>query len=94
MKRSTPVVMGILLIVGVAALGYFDQFHNQTNNSSSNFSLIGEHPLNGHLKSVPHLNTTPSKNQQGPSVNVTTSNKTINSTKSTSNQNSTASKPT
>jgi hypothetical protein len=95
MKRSTPVVMGILLIVGVAALGYLDQFHNQTNNSSSNLSFIGEHSLNGHLKSVPPLNATPLKKQQAPSVNVTTSNKTVqNSTKGAQNQNSTSSSPT
>jgi hypothetical protein len=94
MKRSTPVIMGILLIVAVAALGYLDQFHNQTNNSSTNISFIGEHPLTGHLKSVSPLNATPLKKQQGTSVNVSTSNKTVqNNTNSTQNQNSTSSNP-
>jgi hypothetical protein len=86
--------MGILLIVGVAALGYMDQFHNQTNNSSYNHSFIGEHPLNGQLKSIPPLNATPLKKQQSTSVNVSTSNKTLqNSTSSAQNQNSTSSNP-
>jgi hypothetical protein len=93
MKRSTPVIMGILLIVAVAGLGYLDQFHNQTNNTSSNISFIGEHPLTGHLKTVQPLNNTPLKNQQG-AVNVSTSNNTVhNNTNSAQNQNSTSSNP-
>jgi hypothetical protein len=86
--------MGILLIVAVAALGYVDQFHNQTNNSSSNISFIGEHPFNGQLKSISPLNVTPLKKQQFTSVNVSTSNKTVqNNTNSAQNQNSTSSNP-
>lgn len=94
MKRSTPIIMGILLIIGVAGLGYLDQFHNQTNNSSSNLSFIVEHPLTGNLKSFPSSNATPLKNQPAPSLNESTSNKTVqNTTNSAQNQNSTSSSP-
>jgi hypothetical protein len=53
MKKSTPVIMGIVLIVGLAALGYLDQFDVKSNNSSNNnsssypfpYSIPGEQQL-------------------------------------------------
>jgi hypothetical protein len=92
MKRSTPVIMGILLILGVAALGYLDQFHNQTKNSSSNHSFIGENTLKGNLKSLPS-NSTPLKKQQSTSFNVSTNKTVQNSTNNAQNQNSTSLNP-
>jgi len=90
MKKSTPVIMGIILILGVAALGYLDQFHNQTNNSSSNQSFLGGQTLKGHLKSIPS-NATTFKIQQKLSVNITNNNTLQNSTNNAQNQNSTSS---
>jgi len=43
MKRSTPVIIGVLLILGVVALGYFAEANpvsNNTTNNSTKFTLL------------------------------------------------------
>ncbi len=39
MKKNTPVIMGIVLILGIAAIGYFADL-DQQNNHSTNYSFL------------------------------------------------------
>ena len=40
MKRSTPVIIGVLLILGVVALGYFAESNSVSNNTTNNSTNI------------------------------------------------------
>ena len=88
MKRSTPVIIGILLILGVVALGYFAESNsvsnNTTNNSSSNqFNLLKSPNLTDQTQSSPTV-----ESQQ--STTTTTDGTTNNNTAQNSTQNQTA----
>jgi hypothetical protein len=88
MKNSTPVIMGILLILGITALGYFGQFDNQTNNSSNNslnHSLLGNKQL-----TIPEQSTQPVTDQQTSNDGSSTTNNTVQNTTSSA-QNTTSS---
>ncbi len=65
--------MGLLLIIGIAALGYFADQGRQ-DNDSSNHSIAKDQNLTNNTASN---NTTPSsKSQENPSQNKTEQNKT------------------
>ena len=86
MKRSTPVIIGVLLILGVVALGYFAESNsgsnNTTNNSSSNqFNLLKKPNLTDQTQ------TSPTVESQSSSTDVTTTNDTVQN--STENQTTT-----
>jgi hypothetical protein len=90
MKNSTPVIMGILLILGITALGYFGQFDNQTNNSSNNsfnHSLLGNKQF-----TIQDQSTQPATDQQTTDSGSSTTNNTVqNTTSSDQNQTTTSS---
>ncbi len=80
MKRSTPVIIGVLLILGVVALGYFAESNsvsnNTTNNSSSNqFNLLKKPNLTDQTQSSPTVDS-----QQSTTDVTTTNDTTQNST--------------
>lgn len=79
MKRSTPVIIGVLLILGVVALGYFAESNNgsnnTTNNNSSQYTLLKKPNLTDQTQS------SPVESQQTPTTDVTaTTNNTQNNT--------------
>lgn len=85
MKRSTPVIIGLLLILGVVALGYFAESsgsNNTTNNSnnSSQFTLFNP------LTPQQSVSSTPAAQSQQPSTNTPT---TTNDTTQNTTQNQT-----
>ena len=89
MKRSTPVIIGVLLILGVVALGYFAESNNgsnnTTNNNSSQYTLLKKPNFTDQTQS-----SSPVESQQTPTTDVTaTTNNTQNNT-----QNQTAVNPT
>ena len=80
MKRSTPVIIGVLLILGVVALGYFAESsgsNNTTNNSnnSSQFTLF-KNPLTPQQA----VSSTPAAQTQQSSPTPTTTNDTTQNT--------------
>jgi cytoskeletal protein RodZ len=85
MKRSTPVIIGLLLILGVVALGYFAESSgsNTTNNSnnSSQFTLF-KNPLTPQqaVSSVPAAQSQQSSTTTPTTTNDTTQNTTQNQT--------------
>jgi hypothetical protein len=84
MKRSTPVIIGILLILGVVALGYFAESNsvsnNTTNNSSSNqFNLLKKANLTDQTQSSPTVESQQSTTD-GTTTNKTAQNSTQNQT--------------
>jgi hypothetical protein len=92
MKNSTPIIMGIVLIVGLAAIGYLDQFNYKSNNSSNNssynppfkYSIPGNQQLNYDGNTQQLLTT------QTSSGNVSSSNSSQNSSNNIQNGNVTS----
>lgn len=87
MKRSTPVIIGVLLILGVVALGYFAESNsvsnNTTNNSSSNqFNLLKKSNLTDQTQSSPAVESQQSSTTDGTTTNNTAQNSTQNQTTS------------
>lgn len=77
MKKNTPVIMGLLLIVGIAALGYFADLDKQDNasaNDSANYSLLKY--LNLTNKTASDNTAQPSKSSDRSSKNTTEQNNT------------------
>lgn len=90
MNKNTPVIMGVLLILGIVALGYFADLDNQGNNSTNNsniYSIIKYHNLTNQTQSDQQLQSSTSSDKKSHnnntavnSSNTTSQNKTINST--------------
>lgn len=80
MKRSTPVIIGVLLILGVVALGYFAESNNEnnnntTNNNSSQYTLLKKPNFTDQTQP-----SFPVESQQTPTTDATTNNNTQNNT--------------
>ncbi|MDO5836887.1 MAG: hypothetical protein Q4P17_10285 [Methanobacterium sp.] len=79
MKRSTPVIIGLLLILGVVALGYFAESNNgsnnTTNNNSSQYTLLKKPSFTDQTQP-----SSPVESQQTPASDVTANNNTQNNT--------------
>ncbi|HHY00912.1 MAG TPA: hypothetical protein GX531_06040 [Methanothermobacter sp.] len=73
MKKNTPVIMGLILIVGIAALGYFADLDKQ-NQDSTNYSFFKYHNLTNETSSD-NTNQT-SKSSDNSSQNKTKENDT------------------
>ncbi len=90
MKRSTPVILGVLLILGVVALGYFSDLENHNNNSTNNttspYSFLKFKNLNNQTQDNPQ-----SQPQQASSNPTSNDNTNQNSTNNETSQNITAS---
>lgn len=87
MNKNTPVIMGLLLIIGIAALGYFadlDKQDNDSANNSTNYSLLKYQNLTNKTASD---TIQPSKSSDKSSKNTTEQN----NTNITSSNNRTAS---
>jgi hypothetical protein len=84
MKRSTPVIIGVLLILGVVALGYFAESNsvsnNTTNNSSPQFNLLKNPNLTDQTQSSPTVESQQSSTTDGTTTNNTAQNSTQNQT--------------
>ena len=77
MNKNTPVIMGLLLILGVAALGYFadlDAKDNNSSNDSANYSLLKYQNLTNQTSSDNAVQ--PSKSSEKSSQNKTKQNST------------------
>jgi len=77
MNKNTPVIMGLLLIIGIAALGYFADLDNNDNNSANdtaNYSLLKYQNLTN--KTTPDNTVQPSKSSDKSSENTTEQNNT------------------
>ena len=76
MNKNTPVIMGLLLIIGIAALGYFadlDKQDNDSANNSTNYSLLKYQNLTNKTASD---TVQPSKSSDKSSENTTEQNNT------------------
>lgn len=90
MKKNTPVIMGVLLILGIVALGYFADLDNKGNNStnnSTNYSFLkyqnltnqsqSNEPVQTSTSSDPTSDSNPTPNNN----NTTSQNTTVSSVK-------------
>ncbi|MDD3753805.1 MAG: hypothetical protein PHQ17_04500 [Methanobacterium sp.] len=73
MKKNTPMVMGLILIVGIAALGYFADLDKQ-HQDSTNYSFFKYHNLTNETASDDTNQT--SKSSDNSSQNKTKENDT------------------
>lgn len=90
MNKNTPVIMGVLLILGIVALGYFADLDNQGNNSTNNsniYSIIKNHNLTNQTQSDQKVQSSTSSDKKSHNnntavnnTNTTSQNKTANST--------------
>jgi hypothetical protein len=89
MKKTTPVIMGVLLIIGIVALGYFADLENTTNgnnstNNTTKYPFFKQNNFTNPQSSADQTqissDTTSNTNTDQNATNITTQNSTVSAT--------------